>query len=106
MRQVSLTLSVSATGLDVRAAIQAATEAVGGRIAREGTLKSYPGSLHWHMQSPGGTGTIEATYWPERSALWASVHANREGNWAGVTFEQFVAHLQEWVVDLSSHAQE
>jgi hypothetical protein len=95
MRKQSIPLTAAVTAQTVREAVERAAVAVGGRVTLEATLRSYPGSLHWHVQSPVQSGTIEATYWPRRHELWVSVHANRESAWAGVAFDRFVEQLRE-----------
>src|SRR5690242_11873438 len=49
-------------------------------IVSEGTLKTYPGSRHWHMKRPGAWGTLEVTVRPELKKLYVIYHANRIGN--------------------------
>jgi hypothetical protein len=44
-------------------------------------LKTYPGSLHWHLTKPGQAGTLELTWWPKGQRLWAKVASNREAPW-------------------------
>jgi hypothetical protein len=95
MRKEAIPLTATVTSETIREAVEGAAAAVSGSVTLEGTLRSYPGSLHWHVQAAGQTGTIEATYWPQRNELWASVHANREGAWAGEAFDRFVAQLGE-----------
>jgi hypothetical protein len=38
------------------------------------TLRTYPGSTHWHVQQPGARGVLEITYWPSQQRLWFAVH--------------------------------
>ncbi len=45
------------------------------------SLKTKPGSVHYHLTCPGQTGTLELTIWPERQLIWLSVHANRAADW-------------------------
>ena len=46
-----------------------------------GTLKSYPGSTHWHFNRRSEKGTLEVTLWPKESKIWFSIHDNRNGTW-------------------------
>jgi hypothetical protein len=48
----------------------------------------------WHIQSPRGKGTIEATFWPRTNARWVEAPANREGEWTEATFERFSVALE------------
>ncbi len=52
-------------------------------LSVETSLKSYPGSVHWHFKKEKERGTIEVTYWRHGSRLWISVHSNRQGDWTG-----------------------
>jgi hypothetical protein len=45
------------------------------------TLKKYPGSIHWHYQQPGQSGTLEITLWPGGRRLWFSVQSRRNAWW-------------------------
>ena len=75
-------------------AVRDAAAEIGGRITLEGTLRSYVGSLHWHVQAPQETGTLEVTWWPTRQQLWVSLHANRSGTWAAEAFPRLVNALR------------
>ena len=79
----------------VETAVQRAAEAVSAQVTLTGTLKSYPGSRHWHIQAPPRRGTVEVTFWPERNALWVSVHANRMGEWAGEAASALAEALEQ-----------
>jgi hypothetical protein len=65
---------------DVGAAVEATVSAMGLNITMDGTLKSFPGSRHWHLQKPRRTGTLELTWWPSTHRLWVSYHENRVGD--------------------------
>jgi hypothetical protein len=56
-------------------------------IRSRGSLRSYPGCVHWHFNKVGSNGTLEATWWPKKRRLWLKVAANREAAW----MEQAVA---------------
>ena len=45
------------------------------------SLRSYPGSVHWHFRKAAKSGTLEVTFWEQERRLWLSVHVNREGEW-------------------------
>jgi hypothetical protein len=68
-----------------------------GLLAQRQTLRSYPGSTHWHFKQPGASGTLELTYWPQTGRLWFTVHANRRAEWIAAA----MAALRERIVDLS-----
>ena len=50
-------------------------------VASKSSLRSFPGSVHWHLKKEGEKGVLELTLWPAKRRLWASVHANRAGGW-------------------------
>jgi hypothetical protein len=71
-------------------AIERLARELGLQVAVKTSLKSYPGSVHWHFKKEGSVGTLEATYWPAERRVWFSVHSNRGGAWtthAAVTFK-------------------
>ena len=49
-------------------------------VASERELAGRAGSKHWHLQSPGKSGTLELSAWQGR--VWVKVHPLREGTWA------------------------
>lgn len=50
-------------------------------IKSRGTLKTIPGSVHWHITCSGQKGTLEATFDQNRLRLWMSYHDNRYAEW-------------------------
>lgn len=65
----------------------------GLQIRSRRTLRTYPGSQHWHVHKPGERGTLEITLWPEGKRVWFSVHDNRRAEWMG----DIVPQLKAWV---------
>jgi hypothetical protein len=61
--------------------VQEASRARGLVITMKTTLKSYPGSIHWHLKKGDQRGTLEATFWKQERRLWLAVHSNRTGDW-------------------------
>jgi hypothetical protein len=46
------------------------------------TLRSYPGSIHWHFRKSGELrGSLEFTLWKEKRMAWFSVHDGGEAAW-------------------------
>lgn len=45
------------------------------------TLRSYPGSIHWHWKRGQERGVLEITLWPQANCLWFSVQAGRTAGW-------------------------
>lgn len=94
MREREIRLPDSIAGEAVEEAVQSAVGRVGASVTLDGTLRSYPGSRHWHLQARGRVGTLEVTYWPSRNRLWVSLHVNRAGDWAGEAFDRLANALQ------------
>jgi hypothetical protein len=51
------------------------------RISMKGTLRTIPGSVHWHFKSGNLPGVLEVTYSPSERRAWFSVHQNRNAPW-------------------------
>lgn len=65
-----------------------------GLTCKEMSLKSKPGSLHWHMQKPGSAGTLEATFC--KGELTIAVRANRRGAWTDDAAESLAVMLRNY----------
>jgi len=50
-------------------------------VTIRGSLKSFPGSTHWHLKRGRGRGTLEATWWPGMRKLWIKIQAGRTAQW-------------------------
>jgi hypothetical protein len=61
--------------------IEKACESAGLVIATKGTLRTYPGSVHWHFKKGAEPGTLEATYVPREGRAWISVQGGRDAPW-------------------------
>jgi hypothetical protein len=61
------------------------------------TLRSFPGSMHWHLRLPSIKGVLELTYWPEQRRLWFAVHANRQAEWIAPAIQRLRACLEQAV---------
>ena len=55
-------------------------------ITLKGTLKKYPGCIHWHLKlTSESKGTLELTYWPSAQRIMFKVNASRSAEWIAVT---------------------
>jgi hypothetical protein len=61
--------------------VEHACSAWGLELTMKGSLKSYPGSVHWHYKSQGDKGTLELTLFARRRRLWAKVQHRRRAPW-------------------------
>lgn len=50
-------------------------------VRSECSLKTLPGSEHWHIIKPGTSGTLELTWFPKAQRFWVKVASNREASW-------------------------
>jgi hypothetical protein len=52
-------------------------------VTMRGTLKTFPGSTHWHAKRGRGRGRgrLEVTWWPQRRKLWITIQAGRRAPW-------------------------
>jgi hypothetical protein len=46
-----------------------------------GTLRTYPGCIHWHWKNGKHPGTLEVTHWPAQRRLWFKIQAARRAPW-------------------------
>ena len=81
MRTVDLAVPDDWTDEDVVRFVEDTALAAGLTISSRGTLRSYPGCVHWHLTRAGSTGTLEPTWWPAKRRLWLKVASNREAPW-------------------------
>ena len=77
------------------ARIERAATAAGLDIGERMTLRTCPGSIHWHLRRPGVKGVLELTYWPSHGRLWFAVHINRQADWIAPAIERLRASLQQ-----------
>jgi hypothetical protein len=79
--------------------IEAAILEFGLLITLRGTRRQYPGCDHWHIKRPNEPGTIELTWWPERSRLWFKIATNREAAWMDRAMDQIQSSIVSDVSD-------
>jgi hypothetical protein len=73
--------------------IEGAADHYGLRIRMKGTLRTYPGSEHWHFQKPGERGTLEVTLWPRGNRVWFSVQSGRNAAW----ISKILPDVKAWI---------
>jgi hypothetical protein len=66
-------------------------------IGERMTLRTFPGSIHWHLRRPRTKGVLELTYWPSQRRLWFAVHSNRQAEWIAPTIERLQTCLGQTV---------
>jgi len=87
-------ISISDWHVDPCSAVESAASLHGMSISTNGSLKSVPGSRHWHLKKPPSSGTLEFTFWPEKELFWVSYHSNRTGDgWVSLAAEAMADEL-------------
>jgi hypothetical protein len=77
---------------------------LGLTVTMRGTLKTYPGSIHWHLKRGQGRGTLEITWWPERRRLWMKIQAGRTAAWINDIAPRFIQKLESRLAALRHSA--
>jgi hypothetical protein len=73
--------------------IEGAAAHYGLQIRMKGTLRTYPGSQHWHLHKPGERGTLEVTLWPAGKRVWFSVQAGRRAE----RITNIIPQIKAWI---------
>jgi hypothetical protein len=95
METIEIAIPTSPDPAALIARIERAAAAEGLDAGDRMTLRTFPGSIHWHLRHPGAQGVLELTYWPDRGRLWFAVHANRRADWIAPAIERLRARLQQ-----------
>jgi hypothetical protein len=66
----------------------------GWQISLRGTLKKYPGCVHWHLKRPSATGTLEVTWWPQQHRAWFTIQSGRAAPWIQDDMNRLSERLQ------------
>jgi hypothetical protein len=81
MREIDVPLPPSPDFAELARLIEGAVAAEGLRVASVDTLRTYPGSTHWHIKRGDDAGTLEITLWPKGRRLWFKVQSARDAAW-------------------------
>jgi hypothetical protein len=79
------------------ARIERAAADAGLDVGKRMTLRTFPGSIHWHLRRAGTTGVLELTFWPSQRRVWFAVHSNRQAAWIASAIERLRATLEQTV---------
>jgi hypothetical protein len=60
----------------------------------KGTLRMFPGCMHWHFKKPPQSGTLEATMWPSAQRIWLSVQSRRHADWIEQSIDEMRRDLE------------
>jgi hypothetical protein len=81
MQNIEIELPPRANLSKMEKTIDATLAAVGLQVSLRGSLKKFPGCKHWHAKSPGQSGTLELTLWPQQHRAWISIQSGRAADW-------------------------
>ncbi len=95
MNTAEVKLPSAADLRSVEGLVQKTCTARGLEMAMKTSLKSYPGSAHWHFRKGNQPGTIEIIFWKDGRRLWIAVHSNRAGSWTAEEMRGLKSELQE-----------
>src|SRR5437870_4197182 len=99
MIECPVPVPAAAAAAGVAALVDAACDATGLTVTLRGTLRQYPGSVHWHCKRGQVRGTLEVTWWPAGRRLWLSVQAGRQGEWTDAALAHVAAELARLLAD-------
>jgi hypothetical protein len=77
---------------------------LGLAMTMRATLKSFPGSTHWHLKRGHERGTLEMTWWPQRKKLWLKIHTGRMATWIDKVAPQLKREIESRINDLMRSA--
>jgi hypothetical protein len=82
MRHIPLPIRMDESAESLSNRLEAFANSSGLRIAMRGTLKRFPGCIHWHLRRVEAiSGTIEVTFVPRTHEAWISVQSGRDAEW-------------------------
>lgn len=93
MEVIPIALPEGVEGKAVAELVDHAISALGLEVAMRTTLKSYPGSIHWHLRHPQTTGTLEISYDPAAHRAWFSTRTGRTKAWVIEAMERLVVEI-------------
>jgi 3-methyladenine DNA glycosylase AlkD len=91
LRTKEIPLAAQADDRQVQRAIEAAVSDAGLTVTLRGSLRSFPGCVHWHLKRGRESGTLEVTLWPRERRAWFAVQDGRRGEW----IEETMSNLSE-----------
>jgi hypothetical protein len=97
MEQIELSMNGSAPAEALPARIETCLADYGLQVRKRGILRTYPGSIHWHIEKPGERGTLEVTLWPAEHRLWLAVQARRRARWIEDILPQIKARIEQHI---------
>jgi hypothetical protein len=81
MREIGIDIPSRVNDATILRAIEQAIGVSGLVVSMCGSLKKYPGCVHWHVRQSRAVGTLEITFWPLKHRAWFTVHDRRAAAW-------------------------
>jgi hypothetical protein len=81
LQEIAIAIPEGCDCADIEAAIDRAIVEAGLSVSLRATLKSFPGSVHWHAKSGRASGTLEVTLWPREHRAWFTIQDGRKASW-------------------------
>jgi hypothetical protein len=94
MQNIEIILAPTTDPCGAEMKIAATLMTAGLDISRRGTLKKFPGCIHWHAKRRGQAGTLEITLWPRQHRAWITIQSGRRANWITDQLPTVLAALQ------------
>jgi len=66
----------------------------------KGTLKKYPGSIHWHFKQDKQNGILEITWWETENRLWFKVADNRVSKWIDESIPKLKEEIEKCLIKI------
>jgi hypothetical protein len=95
LREIEIPVPAEADSAAVERLIDEAIAQCGLQVRLRGTLKKYPGCVHWHVNTQGEPETLEITFWPERQRAWFAIQSGRRAAWIEGAIERLSELLQQ-----------
>lgn|ERR1017187_5509185 len=95
MQNIEIELPRGAKLTKVKKTIDATLAAVGLQVSLRGTLKKFPGCMHWHARKAGQSGTLELTLWPQQHRVWMTIQSGRAAEWITEKLPEIQDALQQ-----------
>jgi hypothetical protein len=81
LRDIEILFRSSADCDQIAQAIDDAIVQAGLSTTLRGSLKKYPGCIHWHARNGRESGTLEITLWPQQHRAWFTIQDGRAAPW-------------------------
>jgi hypothetical protein len=81
MREREIPFCSDADDRELERAIDQAVADSGLQVTMRASLRTFPGSVHWHVRRGRESGTLEITFWPQQRRAWFTIHDGRQAEW-------------------------